>query len=228
MTTMPMAENKQENKTPEFVLCEFVPFILGTTLRIRSIVDPALRGQTLLVGVIGRSVILVEKPMFSSESERITGRVGGDILCIYQLDGTLYRFKSRFGQNLIHDVVCIDYPQKIEMRKLRRHPRVKVDLETVGAIGTDGRLINGSIIDISLGGCCLALPGLILLELGIPVCTTFVLPNDDHIENLRCTIMNIRHIFSEKRTFLGMSFNGPESELDKVTKFCEMCMYLKV
>jgi c-di-GMP-binding flagellar brake protein YcgR len=228
MTAELIVENKKENLTPEFVLCESVPFILGTPLRIRSTADPALKTQALLVGVIPRLAILVENPVFSSEGERVTGRVGGDILCVYVHEGRLYRFKSRFGQSLIHNVVCIDYPRKIEMQNLRRYPRVKVELDTVGSIGKEGRLMNGSITDISQSGCCLELPGLILVEREMPVCATFELPNDDHIEDVSCTIVNIRKISSEKKTIVGMSFNGPESEIGKIKRFCEMCMYLKV
>jgi len=228
MAAEPMVEEKKVDETPEVVLCECVPFILGTPLRIQSMEDPALKTQALLVGVIPRLAILIENPVFSCESERMTARVGGNIQCAYFHEGGVYRFKSRFGQNLIYDVVCIDYPRKIEMRNLRRYPRIKVDLEVMGAIGKEGRLINGTIRDISQGGCCLELRGLILVERGIPVCATFVLPNDDEVEDISCTIMNLRSVSPEKKTIVGMSFNGPPSEMVKIKKFCEMCKYFKV
>jgi c-di-GMP-binding flagellar brake protein YcgR len=228
MSANALAENKNENTASGVVLCESVPFILGTPLKIRSMADPTLKTVALLVGVIPKLAILVENPIFSSETEKITGRVGGDILCVYMHEGAVYRFKTRFGQNLIHNVVCIDYPPKIEMQNLRRHRRVRVELEAVGAIGEDGRLINGIITDISEGGCCLDLPGLILVERGMPVCLTFLLPTDDEIEDLNCTIMNVRTIPSEKKTIAGMSFNGPASEMAKINKFSEMCLYFRV
>ncbi len=219
---------EKEGTAPSVEVLETIPLQLGAPLRLRSLADPTLKAATTVVGVIPKLVIMVENPILASKGERITGRVGGDILCSYFLDGCLYKFKSRFGQNLIHDVVCIDYPKKIEAHKLRMHPRIKVELEVIGSIGKEGKLINGTIKDISRDGCCLELPGLIPLTPRTPVYATFMLPNDERIEDMGCTIMNLRHVVAEKRTVVGLSFTDPGSELSKVIKFCEMCMYFKV
>ncbi len=222
------SKQEKEGTPPNVDGLETIPLQLGAVLWLRSLADPPLKVATTIVGVIPKFVIMVEDPVCNSQGERITGRVGGDILCSYFLDGCLYKFKSRFGQNLIHNVVCMDYPRNIEARELRMHPRVKVELEVVGSIGKDGRLMNGIIRDISQGGCCLELPGLVSLTPRTPVCTTFVLPNDESIEDLGCIIVNLRHVTGEKRTVIGLSFTGPESELSKVIKFCEMCRYFRV
>lgn len=212
---------------PGAAIPETIPFNFGTSLRIRSVEDPALKAQTTVVGILQNIAIIVEDPVFSTE-DRITGRVGGDILCAYLVNGCLFKFKSRFGQVLVEDFVCIDYPKSFEAQQLRMHPRIRVNLEVVSVIGKEGKLINGDIKDISEGGCRLRLPGVIPLTVGVPVCITFELPNDDSVENLECTIMNIRHIQEEKRTDLGLKFSGPDSELSVVKKFCEMCMYFRV
>jgi hypothetical protein len=222
------SKQEKEGTTPSVEGLETVPLQLGAVLRLRSLADPTLKVATTVVGVIPKLAIMVEDPIFTIQGERITGRVGGDILCSYFLDGCLYKFKSRFGQNLIHNIVCIDYPRNIEAHELRMHPRIKVELEVVGSIGKERRLINGTIRDISHGGCCLELPGLIPLTPRTPVCTTFILPNDEPIEDLGCTIMNLRHVAAEKKTLIGLSFTGPDSELSKVIKFCEMCSYFRV
>ncbi len=222
--------SKQEKKgeAPSVEVLETIPLQLGASLRLWSLADTTFKAATTVVGVIPKVVIMVEDPVFASQGERITGRVGGDILCSYFVDGCLYKFKSRFGQNLIHNIVCIDYPRNIEARELRMHPRIKVELEVVGSIGTEKRLINGTIRDISQGGCRLELPGLIPLVPKTPVCITFTLPNDELIDDLSCTVMNLEHVVAEKKTFTGLSFTGPDSELSKVIKFCEMCMYFRV
>jgi hypothetical protein len=228
METGLATKQEKEGTAPGEEVLETIPLQLGATLRLRSLADPTLKAATTVVGVIPKLVIMVEDPVFATKDERITGRVGGDILCSYFQDGCLFKFKSRFGQNLIYNIVCIDYPRNIEAQELRRHPRIKVELEVVGSIGKEKRLINGTIKDISQGGCSLELPGLISLTPGMPVCITFMLPNDEEIEDLGCIIMNLGHVAPEKKTVIGLSFTGPAPELSKVIKFCEMCMYFRV
>lgn len=218
---------KANDLKPTNNLPEKIPFALGAHLRIRSIEDPTVKAQTTVVGVLPNIAVLVEDPVFTKE-DRIAGRVGGDIVCAYFQDGCLFKFKSRFGLVLVDDFVCIDYPKSFEAQQLRAHPRIRVNLEVVSVIGKEGKLINGDIKDISEGGCLLHLPGVIPLTTGIPVCITFVLPNDDSVENLECIIMNIRHVQEEKRTDLGLKFCGPDTEVETVKKFCEMCMYFRV
>ncbi len=226
METSPGPNQKKDGVASDDELPESIPFQLGTSLTLRSVTDPALKSQTTVVGVINNIAILVEDPVFTGE--HIGGRVGGEIVCAYFLDGILYKFKSRFGQILIHNVVCIDFPKHFEIRRLRQYRRVKVNLEAVSVIGEEGRLINGDIKDVSEGGVCLELPGILQLAPGMPVSLTFVLPNDEQVEDLGCTIMNLHLVSEEKKTITGLSFTGPGSEIGKVTRFCEMCNYFRV
>jgi hypothetical protein len=226
-----MEANASSTPKPECVascgeIPEIIPFQLGSQLRLRSLGNSFVKAQTVVVGVLGQNIILVEDPVFEKD-DRITGRVGGDILVGYFHEGYLYKFKSRFGQVLIDDIVCIDYPKQFETQKLRRHPRIRVHLEAESVIGEEGRLINGDIKDISKGGYCLELPGIIPLTIGTPVGITFQLPNEELIEDLEGTIMNMRQASVGKTTHIGVSFLGPKPEVAKIKKFCEMCMYFK-
>ena len=218
---------KQEEDSPGSELPEIIPFELGAQLKLRSVTGTVLKAQTSIVGILQNIAILVVDPVFEGE-ERITGRVGGDILCAYFHDGCLYKFKSRFGQVLIHDIVCIDYPKVFDAKQLRRHHRIRVNLEAESAIGAEKKLMNGAITDISKAGCCLELPGLVPISLGMPVDLTFQLPNEDLVEDLECMIMNTHNSKTGKKTFIGVSFTAPKPEIAKVRKFCEMCMYFKV
>lgn len=218
---------KQKEDSPGRELPEIIPFELGAQLKLRSVTGTVLKAQTPIVGILQNIAILVVDPVFEGE-ERITGRVGGDLYCAYFRDGCLYKFKSRFGQVLIHDIVCIDYPKVFDAQQLRRHHRIRVNLEAESAIGAEKKLMNGAITDISKGGCCMELPGLVPLTLGMPVDLTFQLPNEDLVEDLECTVMNMHSSKTGKKTFIGMSFTAPKPEIAKVRKFCEMCMYFKV
>jgi len=204
-----------------------IPFQLGAPLRLRSITEPIVKAQTTVVGVLPGTAILVEEPVFSSE-DRIEGRVGGDILCAYMKDGCVYRFRSRFREVLLYDTVCIDYPKTFKADQLRMHPRIKVNLEAVSVIGEQQRLMNGEIKDISMGGCCLELPGVIPVSVGMTVTITFELPNDVCVDDIDCIIRNIQFSYEDKKTQIGLSFIGPIEESSKISKFCEMCSYFRI
>ncbi len=217
---------KEEGLATGSDLPQKIPFQLGATLKLRSAADLNLKAQTTIVGVIENIAILVEDPVFAGD--RLAGRVGGEILCAYVLDGYIFKFKSRFGQFLVHNVICIDYPKYFDARQRRKHPRIKVDLEAVCLMGKEGRLINGDIKDISEGGCLLELPGLIPVAPGMPVSVTFVLPNDEQIEDLDGTIMNFYKVQELKKTVVGLSFATTAPGMLKLKKFCDMCGYFRV
>ena len=165
----------------------------------------------------------------SRRHDRITGRIGGGIICAYFTDdGWLFKFKSRFGEIVLNEIVCLDYPKKFEARQLRAFPRIKVLLEAVSDIGNDHRLTHCNITDISEGGCCLELPCLIAPTTGTPIEVTFELPTDELIENLQCAVMNMCQDVDEKKTFVGLSFQKPDSWIQKIRKFCNMCYYFRV
>ena len=206
---------------------ETIPFQLGGRIKLRTVGDNGLTTQTTVVGILDQIAILVEDPVFDND-DRISGRVGGEIYCVYFHEGYLYKFRSRFGQVLINDIVCMDYPKFFEAKQLRKHPRIRVNLETESVIGDERRLINGDIKDISKGGCCLELPGLFPLTAGTPVGLTFQLPNEELIQDLECTVMNMCSSESGKKTFVGLGFIGPKPEIAKINRFCEMCMYFRV
>lgn len=204
-----------------------IPFQLGAPLKLSSVMKPTVKARTTVVGVLPGIAILVEEPSFSSE-DRIAGRVGGDIFCVYFHDGCVYRFKSRFREVLIYDTVCIDYPKSFKTDQLRMHPRIKVNLEAVSVIGEQKRLMNGEIKDISIGGCCLELPGVIPVKVGTVVIITFELPNDVCVDDIECIVRNMSFLYEDKKTVMGLGFLGPIQETTKISKFCEMCSYFRL
>lgn len=221
-TANPDSETERTEEGPDAP--ETIPFKMGECLKLRSIENPSLKAQTPIVGVNRKDIILIEEPKFKTD-DRIAGRIGGSIICTYFSDGWIFKFKSRLGQILINDIVCIDYPKKFEARQLRANPRIMVFLEAVSAIGKEQSLIHGNIIDISQDGCCLELPSLISPAPGSPIEVTFMLPNNDMVENLKCIVRNMRQDSEGKRTFLGLSFTALNPS---ITNFCEMCSYFRV
>lgn len=220
------AQQKQERQNG-CEKAEAIPFHLGSSIMLRSLSNNALKAKTRVVGVLENDAILIESPVFKGE-DSLSARVGSDVICIYFFEGCIYKFKTRLGQVLIKDIVCIDYPQHFEAEQLRKFARIAVHLEAEIVIGTEKLLINGDIRDISEGGCRLELHSLFPIEKGDTLEVTCELPNDQLIQDIKCTVMNMRYLPDGKRTEVGVSFSGPEGELEKVRRFCNMCMYFKV
>ncbi len=206
---------------------EKIPFHLGSSIMLRSLSNSALKSKTRIVGILENDVILIENPVFKGE-DGLSARVGSDVVCMYFFEGCIYKFKTRLGQVLIKNIVCIDYPQHFEAEQLRKYQRIAVHLEAEIGIGAEKLLINGDIRDVSEGGCRLELHSLFPIEKGDTLAVTCELPNDQLIQDIRCTVMNMRFLHDGKRTEVGVSFSGPECELEKVRRFCNMCMYFKI
>jgi len=201
-----------------------IPFELGATMVLRSLANTAHRAKTKIIGVIHHDIIMIENPVFEV-NDRLSASVG-DFLCLYMLDGRVYKFTSRFHKDILKNIIAIEYPDYFEVQQLRKHPRVKVILEVEVTLGD--RQFAGDIKDISEGGCGLELPSMVPVVKGTEMVLTFVLPDNQVIEGMRCTIMNMQYLYAWRKTHVGMSFLGPESELKKIQKFSQMCMYFRV
>jgi hypothetical protein len=205
---------------------ETIPFTFGARLKITSDTDPVFKVQPTVVGIIGKDAILIRDPVF--RKGEIAGKIGEEILCTYADDGCLYKFQSSLKQVLYEGVVGIDYPKKFETQQLRQNRRIKLRLAAESFVGEERKLLNVEVRDISETGCCLELPGLLPLAPGAPLSLTFHLPNDELIEYLESTVMNVRHMDIQKTTHVGVSFSGPNPEIEKIRKLLEMCSYFKV
>jgi c-di-GMP-binding flagellar brake protein YcgR len=206
---------------------QIIPFQFGASLMLKSLTNLAHKAKAKVLGVIPDDFIIIEKPVFAV-NERLSASISGDFLCVYCHDGCVYKFRSRFREVPIKNIVCIEFPIHFEAQQLRKYPRVKVNLEAEIAVANSGQFLTGDITDISEGGCCLEFPSLIPVVKGAVLDINFTLPDNQMIEHMQCTVMNTNYSYAWRRTQFGVSFAGPGSEIDKIGNFCRMCSYFRV
>ena len=204
-----------------------IPFRFGDTLMLQSLANHAHKAKPKVLGIIPNDFIIIEKPVFAV-NERLSAAISGDFLCVYFHEGCVYKFRSRFRDVPIKNVTCIDFPAEFDARQLRKYPRIKVNLEAEIAVGKAGQLIKGDIVDVSEGGCCLEFPRLIPAVKGTVMEANFTLPDNQLIEHMQCVVMNTGYSYAWRRTQFGLSFSEPDTEIDKIRKFCRMCSYFRV
>lgn len=213
-----------ENKKGE---SKKIPFQLGSTLVLQSLDNIAHKANTKILGVVPGQFIIIEDPIFAV-NDRLSATITGEFNCVYFHEGCAYRFRSRFNRVIIKNVVCIDFPGEVAAQQLRKHPRVCVVLDTDITIGSAKQPVKGDVRDISEGGCCLELPSLIPIVKGTEIHLNFELPDNQKIEGILCAVMNTEYLYAWRRTKVGVSFSGPDRELQKINKFCQMCTYFRV
>jgi c-di-GMP-binding flagellar brake protein YcgR len=204
-----------------------IPFQFGVSLTLQSLTNLAHKAGAKILGVIPGNLIIIDKPVFAV-NERLTAAISGDFLCAYFHAGCMYKFRSRFRDFPLSDVASIEFPAEFDAKQLRRYPRIKVNLETEFTVGGAAQVLRGDIVDVSEGGCRLAFPSLIPAVKGTVMEVSFTLPDNQSIEHMQCTVMNTHYSYAWRRVKFGLSFSGPETELEKIRKFCKMCSYFRV
>ena len=201
-----------------------IPFRIGDGMAIRSSTDSTCIANSRIVGAVHGKYILLTEPTVKI-NERIPVVLNESIKCAYFDDGILYSFNSKYRQHLVYGIVCIDYPQKVEVRQVRKHRRIKVNIETEYSIsGAVGSFV-ADMTDISCGGCRLISSRRVPLTKGTRLSLAFNLHNEAMVSGLEALSARINHTAEGKGTEIGLSFIGPPDELAKIANFCEFCMY---
>jgi c-di-GMP-binding flagellar brake protein YcgR len=201
-----------------------IPLKIDDDLIVRSLTNTAHRTRAKIVGALHGQFILITEPIVTI-NDRISAALEDRFICSYFVDGYLYSFYSRYRRHLIDDVVCIEYPSEIDIKQVRKHRRIKVNIETELSVPGLTDTYTGDMLDISQGGCRLVLHTLAPLAKGGTVSLVFSLPNEEVVAGLECTVINIKYFRNANMTEAGLCFNGPPDELSKVTGFCEFCMF---
>jgi len=206
-----------------------LPLQLDSELTVHSASNVAHHARSRVLGAVHDDFIMIEEPVFSI-SDRLSAVVDDDYVCSFFQEGFLYKFTSRRRQVIMKNIIAIDYPAQYEVRQLRKHHRVKVNIaaQLDIAFGGEDESVRGNMKDISEGGCLLVLSRMVSYMKGTPVTVSFTLPDDQVIKGIECKVMNIHHFHVKQCTGLGMSFSAPEAELAKVYKFCNLCKRFRI
>jgi c-di-GMP-binding flagellar brake protein YcgR len=201
-----------------------IPFKIDDGIIVRSLTNSSYIAKSRIVGAMHGDCILVTEPTVQI-NERISAVLDEAFLCAYFNDGILYSFHSRYRKHLINDIVCIEYPKEAEARQVRKHRRIKVNIETEYSIsGTLGAFV-ADMVDISRGGCRLMTGQRVPISKGTSLSLAFNLPNEAFVNGLQAQAVRIDHTKGGKGAEIGLSFTGPPDELLKIANFCEFCMY---
>ena len=191
---------------------------------VRSQAIPAHRTKTTIVGAVHGDFILILEPVMVVNS-RLSAIFDGVFEASYFTEGYRYNFLSRYLSHVFRDVVCIEYPQKACVHQVRKHRRIKVNIESKYAIIGAPNWFPGDMVDISRGGCRMVLKYKATMTKGMKALLVFRLPNEDEINDLRAQVVRCNPIQGGEKTEVGFSFTGPPSELAKIDSFCEFCLF---
>jgi len=200
-----------------------IPFRIDDPIMVCSLTDTTRMARTRIIGAVHGKYILIAEPTTKIKDSISAVRDRG-LLCRYFNNGFIYTFHSRYRTHLRKDVVCIDYPRILEVNQLRKYRRIRVNIETECTVcGTV--VFPAKMADISQGGCRLILNESARIVKGTNLSLTFNLPNEAFVSGLQTKVAGINGTEDSKATELGVAFSGPESELSKLSNFCEYCMY---
>ncbi|MEJ5299664.1 MAG: PilZ domain-containing protein [Thermodesulforhabdaceae bacterium] len=185
------------------------------------------KAKSRIIGAKHGSYIIIEEPVIKI-SDRIVALIGQAVLCWFFHEGEVYRFESVIRKSLGEGLCLLEYPSHFQVESLRRHVRIKVNLETKFKIGFKPDVFSGTVVDISEGGCRLVADSIVFAGINDRIVLSFSLPDDRLIKEIEGVVRNILHDRLKKRSELGIQFKGPESELSKINSFCQFCQYFKV
>jgi len=201
-----------------------IPFRIDDAIMVRSLTNAAHMARTRIIGVMHGKYIMIIEPTVKI-NDRISAVLDEDFLCSYFNDGAMHIFNSRYLKHMADDVVSIAYPMKVDVRQIRKYRRIRVNIETKCTVGGTVDVFTAEMADISQGGCRLILNESARIVKGTNLSLTFNLPNEAFVSGLQTKVAGINGTEDSKATELGVAFSGPESELSKLSNFCEYCMY---
>ncbi len=206
-----------------------LPLVIGQEMVIKSLLDSKSphRAKSSLIGAKHGEFIIVDEPIIRI-SDHIVSIVEGPVHCWFLKDGTKYSFESTILKKLDDGLTFLEYPKYFNVEHLRKHERVKVNLETRFTIEDRKEFHKGSILDISQGGCMLKTDGVVIIPEQSRLTLSFVLPNDRVVNNIEGVARHVTYNRMKQATEVGIQFTGPKSEVTKIAEFCYMCQFFKV
>jgi c-di-GMP-binding flagellar brake protein YcgR len=201
-----------------------IPFKIDDEIMVRSLTNAAHRTKTRVVGAVHGDFILIHEPVVVI-NKRFVAVFDGSFESSYFTDGYRYSFLSRYRSHVFRGIVCIDYPQGVHIEQVRKHRRIRVNIESKYALIGAANWFPGDMLDISKGGCRIVLKPKTPMTEGIKVLLSFTLPNEDEVNDLRAVVVRSKPLPGGEETEVGFTFVGPPCELAKIESFCEFCLY---
>lgn len=206
---------------------ERLPLEIGQEITLRPLGENTPhKAKSQVIGAKHGEFIIIEKPVIKITDYIIL--VGEAFLCWIIHEGNIYRFESIIKKYLEEDLCLIEYPSSFQVESLRKHIRIKVNLETQFKIGFKSDVFKGTIMDISEGGCRLVVDSILIVGRNERIVMSFMLPDNRLIREIEGITRSVLYDRLRKKTEIGVQFTGPDFELSKIYSFCQFCQYFKV
>ena len=96
-----------------------IPFRLDDAIMVCSLANTKHMARTRVIGAMLGKYILITEPTVKI-NDRISAILDENFLCSYFNNGFMHIFQSKYRRHLTEDVVCIDYPVKVDVRQIRK------------------------------------------------------------------------------------------------------------
>lgn len=205
-----------------------LPLTIGQEIFLRPLGENMPhKAKTQIIGARHGEFIIIDEPIIKI-SDRLVVLIGEAVLCWFMQEGNIYRFESIIRKSLGERLCLLEYPLNFQVESLRKHIRITVNLETEIKIGFKEEILRGTVTDISEGGCRVKLDSIVFVGRNERILLSFTLPDDRVIKNVEGIVRNVIYDRLRKKTEIGVQFKGPESELSKISSFCQFCQYFKI
>ncbi|NLH47787.1 MAG: flagellar brake protein [Myxococcales bacterium] len=213
-----------ENNQPEAIIFkknEVSPnFQVGTPIFFElTQKSRRLRAQATLIGWSRPHILITSLPM---ESRLLIIPTGTELIVRYLLEGAVYGFITR----LIHKqqepfgMWILEYPEVVEIKNLRRSPRIPLYLKVGTGTGDEWEML-----DLSNFGALLVSNDEQFI--GDDVELSFTLPDGNQVDNLKTKVVRVN--YSKEESLVGVQFDEDDLvNLGKIKKYIESCLRRQV
>ena len=200
-----------------------LPLQIGQDILIYAKDRKTTKATCRLIGAKRKAYILIEPPK-ALVNERISNEIGDEIICTFVSGGIAYQFMSKLGNAYGKEFIMIAYPDQFSAKRLRRYERVSTQIPVKMFTNTHGRwgFDQGTIMDISEGGCRLLVPMPMMLAKNTPCKLDFQLPGGTNIEQMEAEIIRAEGNRLKRSTDIRIQFKGPEEDVRRIKDFCDI------
>lgn len=187
-----------------------------------------IRYKSSIVGWKTEHLVIIDMPILNGAYVNLSD--GCTCIVRYIHCGNACGFEAKVLKN-INDtrlpLIYLSYPNSIERISLRRHDRIQTVISACIEVQLNDKIekLQGSILDLSVGGCLLDIPDHkgVNLDIESKINLSFSFANTgDRVDVVPATIKRIQKF--RDNTLAGAQFvDLPSDVFEKIRYFCESC-----
>jgi c-di-GMP-binding flagellar brake protein YcgR len=190
-----------------------LPIFLDMTAEGKNI-----RAQSNVIGWTRPQCLIAAAPQFDSPLSELAETAA--LVVRYLHEGVVYGFVTKVLKKYDEPTPmwCLEYPPAVEVKNLRRWPRIKVLLP---AKTTDGQ--TWYILDLSREGALIAVSREV--DVGEELRLSFPLPDGNQVDNLKMSVVRLQRTAAEQT--IGVRFTSTDAtKLSRIEGYVDT--YLRV